>query len=382
MNECVYDLPKTKRIQKEKSEKQIRKKVRKDFFRKSEVFLCKMGTTTQAIINKSQDNENKITNQENDVNLENSKTAETATTTKSAVEPTITANDDDSTTNTTHISSNAKNECTTTETTTANITTSNEETVETIKILPKASPPPQVVIIPTNADTSSTVATNAAKKIRRAFSMPRNPFRWSHKLKTNSSNGEHKSAAGKSQDSGGGGGNSGGGGLSSITKSYTLSSCVGGKRERADSFVSLNSNDNYAPTKATSNNITAAAAATPADTKDTQPNHSGMTLKQPEEEEAEDKEKSYNINLPETATKSSNKKFSTKSNTINGVSTLTNSSTLPSGASLFSTLPAGATNNNSNNNSNNNNRLFRRSSFRKFLNRITQHMTTTVSLSN
>lgn len=175
---------------------------------------------------------------------------------------------------------------------------------------------------------------------------------------------DHKSA-GRTQDSGGGevkGGGSGITGFSSITKSYTLSSCVGGKRERADSFVSLNSNDdNYVPTT-TNINIT-----TTTDNKDTQQIQSGIQSKQDE------KEKTSSV-----IGKSSNKKFNTKSNTINGVSSLSNSSTLPTGASLFSTLPAGATNS-GNSNSNNNNRVFRRSSFRKFLNRIAQHMTASVS---
>ncbi|KAM7341747.1 ubiquitin specific protease 15/31 isoform 2-T2 [Cochliomyia hominivorax] len=329
-----------------------------------------MGTTTQAIIKKSEDTINTNKNNTTDADLETHETEETTI-------AEITANN----ISTTHIS-NKENECNTTETTT---TVTNEVTAQNIKILPKASPPPQVIIIPTTTTTatneSSTVATNAAKKIRRAFSMPRNPFRWSHKLKTsafNTSN-THTEDNKTGQDSGGGGIKGGGGGsggktaLTSITKSYTLSSCVGGKRERADSFVSLNE-DNYVPTNTTSNIApTLNTNNTNSDCKDTQQNQSCITSKSSEKEENNMQCTINNSSI----TKSSNKKFSTKSNTINGVSNLTNSSTLPTGASLFSTLPAGASN--SNHNNNNNNRIFRRSSFRKFLNRITQHMTTASS---
>ncbi|XP_065369930.1 uncharacterized protein Usp15-31 [Calliphora vicina] len=316
-----------------------------------------MGTTTQPIINNSEDRANASGNIINDPVLETSNpdtkpyTNTTTTETTSATSTTTTTLIEANNTSTTHIT-NAETEC-----------TSSDVTAQNIKLLPKASPPPQVIIIPANE--ASTVATNAAKKIRRAFSMPRNPFRWSHKLKTTATNaaGDHKSA-GRAQDSGGGevkgGGGSGITGFSSITKSYTLSSCVGGKRERADSFVSLNSNDdNYVPT-ITNINIT-----TTTDNKDTQQIQSGIQSKQDE------KEKSSSSVIG----KSANKKFNTKSNTINGVSSLSNSSTLPTGASLFSTLPAGATNSGNNSNSNNNNRVFRRSSFRKFINRIAQHMT-------
>ncbi|KAH8299874.1 hypothetical protein KR044_007113, partial [Drosophila immigrans] len=54
--------------------------------------------------------------------------------------------------------------------------------VASTSIAPAPTPAPQVLIIP--AAQASTMATNAAKKIRRAFSMPRNPFRWSRKFKT------------------------------------------------------------------------------------------------------------------------------------------------------------------------------------------------------
>ncbi|XP_046811315.1 uncharacterized protein DDB_G0283357-like isoform X2 [Lucilia cuprina] len=303
-----------------------------------------MGTTAEMIVNKTKN----ITNNENatktnDPILETSK-PETAphnnTTITSIAEITTAA----STTTT----------ITTTNNTTTHITNTENETectaAQNIKSLPKASPPPQVIIIPANSE-ASTAATNAAKKIRRAFSMPRNPFRWSHKLKTTTA--DHKTNGRVTQDSGGGevkgGGSSGLTGFSSITKSYTLSSCVGGKRERAESFVSLNSNDdNYIPTTNTNN-------------------------KETQQTQAEENEKSK-ASIAKSST-TTTKKFNTKSNTINGVSSLTNSSTLATGASLFSTLPAGASNSGNSNSANNNNRVFRRSSFRKFLNRITQHMT-------
>ncbi|KNC29550.1 hypothetical protein FF38_11514 [Lucilia cuprina] len=305
-----------------------------------------MGTTAETIVNKT---ENIINNENatktNDPILETSK-PETEphnnTTITSIAEITTAA----STTTT----------ITTANNTTTHITNTENETectaAQNIKSLPKASPPPQVIIIPANSE-ASTAATNAAKKIRRAFSMPRNPFRWSHKLKTTTA--DHKTNGRVTQDSGGGevkgGGSSGLTGFSSITKSYTLSSCVGGKRERAESFVSLNSNDdNYIPTTNTNN-------------------------KETQQTQAEENEKSKASIAKSSTTTTTTKKFNTKSNTINGVSSLTNSSTLPTGASLFSTLPAGASNSGNSNSANNNNRVFRRSSFRKFLNRITQHMT-------
>lgn len=309
-----------------------------------------MVTTTQAAVNKSEKTD--IANGHiNDPVLATSSpdtkphNTDSTTTMGIANATTATANN----TSTTYFTT-AESEC-----------SSNDTTAQNIKLLPKASPPPQVVIIPVNE--TSTVATNAAKKIRRAFSIPRNPFRWSHKFKTSGSRSttvasEHKSN-GKATDAGGGetkGSSSGISGLSSITKSYTLSSCVGGKRERAESFVSLKSNDdNYVPAAKNSAYTTNAAPQT----------QSSKQSNQDEEEKSSGR-----------VTKNSIKKFATKSNTINGVSSLSNSSTLPTGASLFSTLPAGASNSSS---VNGNNRVFRRSSFRKFLNRIAQHITTSVS---
>ncbi|XP_005179499.1 uncharacterized protein LOC101898421 [Musca domestica] len=210
-----------------------------------------------------------------------------------------------------------------------------ELTEQNVKLLPKASPPPQIIIIPDSA-AAATTSNTTAKKIRRAFSMPRNPFRWSHKLKTTATTttvagadnlitggggGERKT--GRTQDSGGGGGGGGGGGVLSLGKSYTLSSCVGGNRNRSDSFASLNEDGGGGGGIMATTNTT-------------------MSLDQ-----ALDAQQLNTAN---------SKRPKTKANTLNGVTSLQN--------------PAA-------NNNNNNNRLFRRSSFRKFINRIAQHMTTT-----
>ncbi|XP_030380854.1 uncharacterized protein LOC115628778 isoform X2 [Scaptodrosophila lebanonensis] len=157
---------------------------------------------------------------------------------------------------------------------------------------------PQVLIIP--ATQASTLATNAAKKIRRAFSMPRNPFGWSRKLKTAMSSKE-------------GSGGSGGGGSSTA-----ISSCVSGARGRSGSIISLNSYDDAIMCKDTNGNRSTQAV-----------NNTSM------------------------------------SNNIRN-----------------------STSNNNNNSSSNNNkraagnhaRVLRRSSFRKFLNRIAQHLSATVNV--
>lgn len=175
----------------------------------------------------------------------------------------------------------------------------------------------------------------AAKKIRRAFSMPRiNPFRWSHKLKG--------TTTGEAQDSG----------LLSIGKSYTLSSCVGGNRGRSGSFVSLNSNEG--PGGGGGGGGGREGVASTQLTSD-----SNFNKKQ---QESESKEQQA---LDDGTINSVTKKLKTKSNTLNGVE-------------MANLQNSGGINSNSNNN-NTSNRVFRRSSFRKFINRIAQHMTTTVS---
>lgn len=179
----------------------------------------------------------------------------------------------------------------------------------------------------------------AAKKIRRAFSMPRrNPFRWSHKLKG--------TTTGEAQDSG----------LLSIGKSYTLSSCVGGNRGRSGSFVSLNSNEG--PGGGGGGGGGREGVASTQLTSDSNFNKN--------QQESESKEQQA---LDDGTINSATKKLKTKSNTLNGVE-------------MANLQNSGGINSNSNSNNNNNNtsnRVFRRSSFRKFINRIAQHMTTTVS---
>ncbi|KAH8401764.1 hypothetical protein KR009_007759 [Drosophila setifemur] len=76
---------------------------------------------------------------------------------------------------------------------------------------------------------TGTLATSTAKKIRRAFSMPRNPFRWSRKFKTatSPSGGEDAGTGKDTQERRG---------------SHTaISSCVSGGRGRSGSIVSLSS---------------------------------------------------------------------------------------------------------------------------------------------
>lgn len=209
---------------------------------------------------------------------------------------------------------------------------SRELLEQSVKLLPKASPPPQIIVIPASAAVqSSVVANSAAKKIRRAFSMPRNPFRWSHKLKTS---GTH--------DSGGGNGG-GGGGVLSIGKSYTLSSCVGGNRERSGSFVSLNSNEGGGAITTTSANVSSQDTKMPTKSNDKQNADGANGIRKPK----------------------------AKSNTLNGG--------VANGQNNNDPASVSANTAGNNNAANGTNRLFRRSSFRKFLNRITQHMTNTVS---
>ncbi|XP_017839292.1 ubiquitin carboxyl-terminal hydrolase 31 isoform X2 [Drosophila busckii] len=167
------------------------------------------------------------------------------------------------------------------------------------KTLPTHGTAPQVIISPaaqaepaiTTTTTTTTMATNAAKKIRRAFSMPRNPFRWSRKFKTvGAATAGNGVTASSCEDSG-----------SSRT---AMSSCVGGGRGRSGSIVSLNIYDG-------------------------------------------DKQ---------------------AANAIGQERALTSSST-------------GNSNNTSNSNNNNKRaRVMRRSSFRKFLNRIAQQLSATVNV--
>ncbi|EDW49248.1 GM11894 [Drosophila sechellia] len=101
----------------------------------------------------------------------------------------------------------------------------------------------------TAADTSTT---NAAKKIRRTFSMPRNPFRWTRKFKTaaavtSSAGAENDNESGKSN------------GARERRGSHTaISSCVGGGRGRSGSIVSLSSYE--APFISSTNNNTTTAS--------------------------------------------------------------------------------------------------------------------------
>lgn len=101
----------------------------------------------------------------------------------------------------------------------------------------------------TAADTSTT---NAAKKIRRTFSMPRNPFRWTRKFKTavavtSSAGAENDNESGKNN------------GARERRGSHTaISSCVGGGRGRSGSIVSLSSYE--APFISSTNNNTTTAS--------------------------------------------------------------------------------------------------------------------------
>ncbi|XP_022228757.2 ubiquitin carboxyl-terminal hydrolase 43 isoform X2 [Drosophila obscura] len=159
----------------------------------------------------------------------------------------------------------------------------------------KTLPTPPVVIIPATQAQASTMATNAAKKIRRAFSMPRNPFRWSRKFKTAAA----AAAITTDAESGAGKDNAG-----ERRGSHTaISSCVSGGRGRSGSIVSLSSYE-----------------AAPGDAA--------------------------------AATTTTNTNANSNSNNTN----------------------------NSNSNSNKRARVLRRSSFKKFLNRIAQHLSATVNV--
>ncbi|XP_053966718.1 ubiquitin carboxyl-terminal hydrolase 31 [Anastrepha ludens] len=171
--------------------------------------------------------------------------------------------------------------------------------------LPIASAPPQVIIVPTGP--TSVVATNAAKKIRRAFSMPRNPFRWSRKFKTSTSAADNVSNAGGSNSA--------------------ISSCVGGGRGRAGSIVSLSSYE--------------------AISKDTNGENGGGVS-------GSDEPKTGGSIQRDTISKAVEKKI------VNG-------------------KPVSG-HNESSNAAANSNRVLRRSSFRKFLNRIAQHVSTSINV--
>ncbi|XP_016929445.2 ubiquitin carboxyl-terminal hydrolase 43 isoform X1 [Drosophila suzukii] len=153
--------------------------------------------------------------------------------------------------------------------------------------------------------TTTATTTNAAKKIRRAFSMPRNPFRWSRKFKTAAA--VTSSSGTTEKDNGSGRDNEGGGAGRERRGSHTaISSCVGGGRGRSGSIVSLSSYEApLAPTTTNNNNM---------------------------------------ANNNTTASNGSNN------------------------------------NNNSSSNNNKRTRALRRSSFRKFLNRIAQHLSSTVNV--
>ncbi|XP_034477110.1 ubiquitin carboxyl-terminal hydrolase 31 isoform X2 [Drosophila innubila] len=218
----------------------------------------------------------------------------------------------------THSNANATTTTTTTTTTAAEAETTEKATTPTqetelqsntllpthttsivtsTSIAPAPTPAPQVLIIP--AAQASTMATNAAKKIRRAFSMPRNPFRWSRKFKT--------VAAANGTASGSDVGNGGSG------SSTAISSCVSGGRGRSGSIVSLNS-------------YKAASDAPMCRDKDTIGHNRAATI---------------------------------------AVTTINSSSKY---------------NNNNNRTTGQNARVMRRSSFRKFLNRIAQHLSATVNV--
>ncbi|XP_011196301.2 ubiquitin carboxyl-terminal hydrolase 31 isoform X2 [Zeugodacus cucurbitae] len=187
----------------------------------------------------------------------------------------------------------------------SNITNDAHQEQQTQHVqLPKASPAPPVIIVP--ASQTTTAATNAAKKIRRAFSMPRNPFRWSRKFKTSNSTADNGSSAGGSNSA--------------------ISSCVGGGRGRAGSIVSLSSYE--------------------AICKDT----NGGAV---------------------SGARESNTSGSIKRDAIGkvGEQKIVNGKPVSCG-------------NESNNNSGttNTNRVLRRSSFRKFLNRIAQHVSTSINV--
>uniref|UniRef100_A0A0K8V2K9 Uncharacterized protein n=1 Tax=Bactrocera latifrons TaxID=174628 RepID=A0A0K8V2K9_BACLA len=174
--------------------------------------------------------------------------------------------------------------------------------------LPKASAAPQVIIVPASQPT--TAANNAAKKIRRAFSMPRNPFRWSRKFKTSNSPADNASSAGGSNSA--------------------ISSCVGGGRGRAGSIVSLSSYE--------------------AICKDTNGgNGNGGVV---------------------SGTRESNASGSIKRDAVGKVSD----------QKIVNGKPVSGGNESNNNAATNTNRILRRSSFRKFLNRIAQHVSTSINV--
>ncbi|KAL9922148.1 ubiquitin specific protease 15/31 isoform 2-T2 [Glossina fuscipes fuscipes] len=247
-----------------------------------------------------------------DINTLTTTTAAASTITITNTASSVINNSNKISTTSTHNRSNAN----------AAITTANVTNVMAMRSveLPKSSPPPQVIIIPNSQ--ASAVACNAAKKIRRAFSMPRNPFRWSRKLKTanDSDRGGYAAVANAASSNRV---------ASVIGKSSTLSFCVGGGRERSGSFVSLSSYDD----KGIKVQPAMQAKSTKIDDKS-----------------------SDNVNLNNKGKKSS--KLTTN---VNGKVNTQTSSTATGNAS---------------------NRVLRRSSFRKFLNRITQHVTTTSSSSN
>ncbi|KAH8258090.1 hypothetical protein KR038_005666 [Drosophila bunnanda] len=152
------------------------------------------------------------------------------------------------------------------------------------------------------ATASQEKSTNAAKRIRRAFSLPRNPFRWSRKFKTSTATGEmgdESGTTGSRKDD-----------AERRGSHAAISSCVGGGRGRSGSIVSLSSYE--APTTVSAN---------------------------------------ANIN----ANNNNNNNNNSGSN-------------------------ANTTANNNNNNNNKRTRVLRRSSFRKFLNRIAQHLSSTVNV--
>ncbi|XP_067631388.1 ubiquitin carboxyl-terminal hydrolase 31 [Eurosta solidaginis] len=195
--------------------------------------------------------------------------------------------------------------------------------------LPKASPAPQVIIVSANQKSSNTTATNAAKKIRRAFSMPRNPFRWSRKFKTSTMTTENDA-------------NNTGGSNSALT------SCVGGGRGRAGSIVSLSSYE-----------------AISKDTNGVGGNKSSVGAGDGGSEGINGaNESSTNGNIKRDAAAS---KTSTNYKIVNGKPV--------SGGNEGNSNSVGA-----GTASSNSNRVLRRSSFRKFLNRIAQHVSTSINV--
>nr|XP_017027524.1 ubiquitin carboxyl-terminal hydrolase 31 isoform X3 [Drosophila kikkawai] len=187
-------------------------------------------------------------------------------------------------------------------TTTTAAATTTAATLETTKTESGAA---TVATTTTTTPATATTAsqeksTNAAKKIRRAFSLPRNPFRWSRKFKTSTATGElgeDSGTTGSRKDN------------AERRGSHTaISSCVGGGRGRSGSIVSLSSYE--APTTVNAN---------------------------------------ANINANN------------------------NNNNNNSGSNANTTA-------NNNNNNNKRTRVLRRSSFRKFLNRIAQHLSSTVNV--